>query len=75
MPEPIQITLESKVYSVPILNGEMDNLVNEIQQARVRILDYAENRRRDTERIEEWSKTLLLIYIQQEGTFPSSTPN
>ena len=75
MPAPIQITLESKVYSVPILNGEMDNLVNEIQQARERILDYAENRRRDTERIEEWSKILLLIYIQQEGTFPSSTPN
>ena len=32
MPAPLNITVQNKVYTTPILNGEMDTLAQQIQE-------------------------------------------
>ena len=70
MPAPVQVTVNSKVYNIPILNGEMDNVVQQMEQQKEQI-------NRDRRRLNETKasldtncNTLLLMYIQQTGQYP-----
>jgi hypothetical protein len=70
MPAPIQVTINSKVYNIPILNSEMDNVVQQINQNKE---DINRNRRRLNEsktELDNNCNTLLLMYIQQTGQYP-----
>lgn len=70
MPAPISITINSKTYSIPILNGEMDNLVQQMVQQKEAI---DRNRERMNDAKVEYNNScnvLLLMYIQQTGQYP-----
>ena len=71
-PPPTIIKVNSKTYSIQILNGEMENMVNQIEAEK-------ENIRRTRERLNSSLSNLsinydalLLMYIQQTGEFPPS---
>ena len=71
MPPPIIVIINSKTYSIPILNGEMDTLVQQINQNKE---DINRNRRRLNDSKNELNNnnnTLLLMYIQQTGQYPN----
>lgn len=71
-PPPTIIKVNSKTYSIQILNGEMENMVNQIEAEKETI-------RRTRERLNSQLSNqsinynaLLLMYIQQTGEFPPS---
>jgi len=71
MPAPVIVTINSKTYSIPILNGDMDNLVQEIQSIQEEIRRSTERRKNALENLENCNNSLLLMYIQQTGQYPT----
>jgi len=71
MPAPIIVKINSKTYSIPILNGEMDSLVQEIQTVQEDIRRSTERRKNALDQLDNIYNNLLLIYIQQTGQYPS----
>jgi len=71
MPAPVIVTINSKTYSIPILNGDMDNLVQEIQSIQEEIRRSTERRKNALENLENCNNSLLLMYIQQTGQYPN----
>jgi hypothetical protein len=70
MPPPIQVTINSKKYAIPILNSDMDNVVQQMEQNKE---DINRNRQRLNDAKAEYDancNTLLLMYIQQTGQYP-----
>ena len=70
-PPPIQVTINSKVYAIPILNAEMDAVVQQMDQQKDAI---NRNRQRMNDAKVEYDNScnqLLLMYIQQTGQYPS----
>jgi predicted nucleic acid-binding Zn-ribbon protein len=70
MPEPVVVKINSKTYNIPILNVEMDNIVQQIDQNKE---DINRNRRRLNDaknELENNNNALLLLYIQQTGQYP-----
>jgi hypothetical protein len=70
MPPPVQVTINSKKYAIPILNSDMDNVVQQMEQQKE---DINRNRRRLNDAKTEYDNscnTLLLMYIQQTGQYP-----
>lgn len=70
MPPPVVVKIQSKIYDIPILNGEMDNVVQQMVQQQEAI---DRNRNRMNEAKSEYQNscnTLLLMYIQQTGQYP-----
>ncbi len=72
MPAPIKVTIQSKVYSIPILTGEMDNMAQEMEANKHEIRRSTERRKEAVSRLEENSNAMLLMYIQQTGSFPET---
>lgn len=70
-PPPIIVKINSKTYSIPILNGDMDNLVQEIQSIQEEIRRSTERRKNALENLENCNNSLLLMYIQQTGQYPN----
>jgi hypothetical protein len=70
-PPPIIVKINSKTYSIPILNGDMDNLVQEIQLTQDEIRRSTERRKNALQNLENSNNALLLMYIQQTGSYPS----
>jgi hypothetical protein len=71
MPPPVVIKINSKVYNIPILTGDMDNVVQQMVQQQDAI-DRNRNRMNDAKvEYENSCNTLLLMYIQQTGSYPS----
>lgn len=71
MPPPVVVKINSKTYDIPILNGEMDNVVQQMAQQKEAI---DRNRQRMNDAKAEYDNscnTLLLMYIQQTGSYPS----
>ena len=69
MPPPVQVTINSKKYAIPILNSDMDNVVQQMEQQKE---DINRNRRRLNDAKTEYDNscnTLLLMYIQQTGQY------
>ena len=70
MPEPVQVKINSKVYNIPILNGDMDNVVQQMNQNKESI-DRSRQRMNDAKNeLNNNCNTLLLMYIQQTGQYP-----
>jgi hypothetical protein len=70
MPEPVQVKINSKLYNIPILNGDMDNVVQQMIQQKEAV---DRNRQRMNDAKVEYDNscnTLLLMYIQQTGQYP-----
>ena len=71
MPPPVIVKINSKTYDIPILNGEMDNIVQQMAQQKEAI-DRNRQRMNDAKaEYENSCNTLLLLYIQQTGQYPS----
>lgn len=71
MPSPLKITINSKTYLIPILNNEMDCVVQDIELNREELRRNTERRINNLENLENLNNTLLLMYIQQTGSYPS----
>ena len=70
MPPPVQVIINSKTYAIPILNSEMDNVVQQMNQNKE---DINRNRQRLNDSKNEYNNNcsqLLLMYIQQTGQYP-----
>lgn len=71
MPPPVVVKINSKVYNIPILTGEMDNVVQQMAQQQEAI-DRNRTRMNDAKvEYENSCNALLLMYIQQTGSYPS----
>lgn len=71
MPAPIIVKINSKTYTIPILNGDMDSLVQQIQPIEEEIRRTTERRSNALNNLNEIYNNLLLMYIQQTGSYPS----
>ena len=70
MPDPIKITIQNKVYTTPILNGEMDDIANQIQSKKSEIADLNHQLRHKISELNDLEKQIISMYIQQTGGFP-----
>ena len=71
MPAPVVVKINSKVYNIPILNEDMNNVVQQMVQQQEAI-DRNRQRMNDAKvEYENSCNTLLLMYIQQTGSYPS----
>ena len=71
MPAPVQVNINSKVYSIPILNGEMDTIAQQIIQNKEEIRNLREHLTGKLNELQNNNNALLLLYIQQTGGYPS----
>lgn len=70
MPAPVVVKINSKIYNIPILTSEMDNIVQQIDQNKEAI-DRNRQRMNDSKvELENNNNALLLMYIQQTGQYP-----
>lgn len=70
MPSTVQIKTNSKFYNIPILNGDMESLSNRITRSRDELRELNLQISTVLNRINTDSNDLLVLYIQQTGTFP-----
>ena len=69
-PPPVQVTIKTKVYNIPLLNGDMDNIFIQMEANKEQI---NRSRQRLNDAKAEYDancNTLLLMYIQQTGQYP-----
>ena len=71
MPAPIVVTINSKTYNIPILNEEMNNCVQQMVQQQEAIDRNRERLNNSKVEYQNSCNTLLLIYIQQTGQYPT----
>ena len=71
MPAPINVKINAKYYTVPILNEEMDQIAQQIQSAKddIRALNSHLNTR--LAELNVLNQALLALFIQQSGSFPN----
>jgi len=70
MPAPVQVTINSKVYNIPILTSDMDAVVQQMDQQKDAI-NRSRQRMNDAKvEYDNSCNTLLLMYIQQTGQYP-----
>ena len=70
MPAPVQVTINSKVYNIPILTSDMDAVVQQMDQQKDAI-NRSRQRMNDAKAELNFNcNTLLLMYIQQTGQYP-----
>lgn len=72
MPDPVPVTVQNKVYYTPILNGEMDQVVQQIADKKVEIASLNSHLTGALSELTQLNKTLLAMYIQQTGQFPDA---
>jgi prefoldin subunit 5 len=72
MPAPIKITIQNKVYTTPILNGEMDNIAEQIHQQRATINILNSELTDAIATLNSLNKQFMSMYIQQTGSFPEN---
>ena len=70
MPDPVKIKTNSKLYNIPILNGEMDNIAQQIQSNKEEIRSLRNHLNDANNNLNTNSSSLLLMYIQQTGQYP-----
>jgi len=69
-PPPVQVTINSKKYAIPILNGDMDNIFIQME-ANKEEMNRSRQRLNDAKaEYEANCNQLLLMYIQQTGQYP-----
>ena len=69
-PPPVQVTVKTKVYNTPLLNGDMDNIFIQME-ANKEQMNRSRQRLNDAKaEYDANCNTLLLMYIQQTGQYP-----
>ena len=69
-PPPVQVTVKTKVYNIPLLNGDMDNIFIQME-ANKEQMNRSRQRLNDAKaEYDANCNTLLLMYIQQTGQYP-----
>ena len=71
MPAPYNITIQGRTYTTPILNGEMDNLVSQMNDKKAEIASLNSHLGTAIIELNDLQKQFLALYIQQTGSFPS----
>ena len=71
MPAPVQVKTNSKFYSCPILNGEMDDIAVQIEACKSEIASLNSHLNDKLAELNSLNTQLLAIYIQQTGSFPN----
>jgi len=69
-PPPVQVTVKTKVYNIPLLNSDMDNIFIQMEANKEQI-DRSRQRLNDAKtEYDNNCNQLLLLYIQQTGQYP-----
>jgi adenine specific DNA methylase Mod len=70
MPAPIQVKINSKIYTTPILTGEMDTLAQQIQSVKddIALLNFRLNEKLTD--LNTLNQQFMAAYISQTGSFP-----
>ena len=71
MPAPYNITVQNKTYLTPILNVEMEDLVNQMNAKKEEIASLNSHLNGAISELNDLQKQFLALYIQQTGSFPS----
>ena len=69
MPGPVKITIQNKVYITPILNGEMDDINNQINSKKDEIKSLNDHLAGAIQELNNLQKSFMALYIQQTGQF------
>lgn len=70
-PPPTQVKINSKLYSIPVLNGEMETIASEITALKENIASLNEHLTSDLNTLNNLNQQMLALYIQQTGSFPT----
>lgn len=71
MPDPYNVTIQNRTYLTPVLNGEMDNLIAQMNDKKSEIASLNSHLNGALAELKDLEKQFLAIYIQQTGSFPS----
>ena len=69
--EPLLILLQSKIYSVPSVSKEMDDVYAEIEFKKEEITTIQTQLERSVEDLKTLQNQYITMYIQTTGTFPT----
>ena len=72
MPDPVKITVKNMVYTTPILNGEMDDVNNQIESTKAEIASLKEHLQNAYNNLQNLNNQFMALYIQQTGQFPDN---
>ena len=72
MPNPVKITVKNKVYTTPILNGEMDDINNQINEKKNEIASLNSHLSDAIASLNNLQNQFMALYIQQTGSFPEN---
>lgn len=72
MPAPLRIKLKDVTYITPILNGEMDNIAQQIYQVQDEMRSLREHLQTASTNLSNLNSQLVAMYVQQTGQFPDS---
>ena len=72
MPAPVNITIQNKVYVTPILNGEMDDINNQMNTKKDEITTLRNHLNSAIAELNALQNQFMAMYIQQTGSFPSA---
>ena len=72
MPVPVNITIQNKVYVTPILNGEMDDINNQMNAKKEEIASLRNHLNAAIAELNALQNQFMALYIQQTGSFPSA---
>jgi peptidoglycan hydrolase CwlO-like protein len=70
MPAPVLITIKNKVYTTPVLSGEMGEISNQITQTKESIRELQNSLADKLNTLQNLNNQFMAMYIQQTGSFP-----
>ena len=71
MPAPVNVKINAKYYTVPILNEMMDQVAQQIQSAKDDIDHLNRSLNTRLAELNVLNQSLLAMFIQQIGSFPN----
>ena len=71
MPAPVNVKINAKYYTVPILNEMMDQVARQIQSAKDDIDHLNRSLNTRLAELNVLNQALLAMFIQQIGSFPN----
>ena len=71
MPAPLNITIQNKIYTTPILNGEMDTVAQQITDKKNEIASLNSHLSSAIAELNTLQNQFMAMYIQQTGSFPN----
>ena len=69
-PPPVQVTVKTKVYNIPLLNVDMDHIFIQMEANKEQINRSSQRLNDAKTEYDNNCNQLLLMYIQQTGQYP-----